>query len=124
MLERSNFVYRSFLLLSKRREFNYLLKRILDYLVAGILLLLFCPIFLVIVLLIAQDSPGSIFFRQARIGLNGEEFMVWKFRTMEQNAENLQQRLEAKNEVAGGVLFKIKSDPRITDDPIVVLKSI
>jgi len=93
---------------------TYLLKRTSDYLVAGILLFILCPFFLLITVLIALDSSGPIFFRQKRIGLGGKQFFVWKFRTMVENAENLQPTLEDNNEVDGGVLFKIKHDPRIT----------
>ena len=61
-----------------------------------------------------QTSPGPIFYRQYRVGLKGRRFQVWKFRTMVENAGELQKALEAQNEVKGGVLFKIKADPRIT----------
>jgi lipopolysaccharide/colanic/teichoic acid biosynthesis glycosyltransferase len=69
---------------------------------------------LIIALLIRIDSPGDVFYRQTRVGLKGNHFKVWKFRTMVQNASQLQQQLEARNEVDGGVLFKMKNDPRIT----------
>jgi lipopolysaccharide/colanic/teichoic acid biosynthesis glycosyltransferase len=61
-----------------------------------------------------MDSPGPIFFRQTRVGLHGNKFKVWKFRTMVQNAAQLQAVLEAQNEMKDGVLFKMKDDPRIT----------
>lgn len=114
MLEQFYCSDRSSYSLHQLKKYDYLVKRIFDYLVAGILLFLFCPLFITIIVFIVLDSPGPIFFRQTRIGLQGKKFKIWKFRTMEQNAEKLQKELEDKNDVAGGVLFKIKQDPRIT----------
>lgn len=72
------------------------------------------PIYILIALAIKLDSPGPVFYRQTRIGLRGEAFKVWKFRTMKTNAEQLQKELEAMNETKDGILFKIKDDPRVT----------
>jgi lipopolysaccharide/colanic/teichoic acid biosynthesis glycosyltransferase len=69
---------------------------------------------LFIAMVIKLDSNGSVFYKQNRVGLKGCHFRVWKFRTMVKNANELQPALEVKNEVAGGILFKIKEDPRIT----------
>jgi exopolysaccharide biosynthesis polyprenyl glycosylphosphotransferase len=93
---------------------DFLSKRIFDLVFSLILLAILSLPMLAIALLIKLDSPGPIFYRQTRLGLKGTHFQVWKFRTMIQNANQLQQQLEAKNEVSGGVLFKIKADPRIT----------
>ncbi len=89
-------------------------KRIFDLVIASLLLALLVVPMLLIALLIKLDSPGSVFYQQIRVGLKGSHFKMWKFRTMVENASQLQQQLEAKNEVRGGVLFKIKEDPRIT----------
>jgi exopolysaccharide biosynthesis polyprenyl glycosylphosphotransferase len=94
--------------------FNFWLKRLLDILAASAILLVISPILLTIAFLVKQTSPGPIFYRQYRVGLKGRRFQVWKFRTMVENASELQKALEAQNEVKGGVLFKIKEDPRIT----------
>jgi exopolysaccharide biosynthesis polyprenyl glycosylphosphotransferase len=94
--------------------FNFWLKRILDLLAASAILLVLSPVLLTIAFLVKQTSPGPIFYRQYRVGLKGRRFRVWKFRTMVENAGELQKALEAQNEVKGGVLFKIKEDPRIT----------
>lgn len=93
---------------------DYWLKRLFDFIASVILLILLSPVYLVLGLLIKLDSPGPIFFRQTRVGLYGQTFKVWKFRTMVQNADKLQAVLEAKNEMKDGVLFKMKDDPRIT----------
>jgi exopolysaccharide biosynthesis polyprenyl glycosylphosphotransferase len=93
---------------------DFRLKCLLDLVAASFILILISPIFLVISVLIKLDSPGPIFYKQYRVGLKGAHFQVWKFRTMVVNAGELQKELEAQNEIKGGVLFKIKDDPRIT----------
>jgi lipopolysaccharide/colanic/teichoic acid biosynthesis glycosyltransferase len=71
------------------------------------------PLWLLIALAIKLDSRGPIFFVDRRIGVGEREFPMLKFRTMVPEAPKLQPRLEAENE-AGGALFKIRDDPRIT----------
>jgi lipopolysaccharide/colanic/teichoic acid biosynthesis glycosyltransferase len=93
---------------------SFWLKRIFDMMVSSILLVVLSPLLIAISIVINQTSPGPIFYRQDRVGLKGHRFKVWKFRTMVVNANELQKELEAQNEVKGGVLFKIKEDPRIT----------
>jgi exopolysaccharide biosynthesis polyprenyl glycosylphosphotransferase len=93
---------------------DYRLKRWMDYLGAGLGVLLLSPILLGIALAIRLGSPGPVFFRQERVGLHGKTFQVWKFRTMVADAPQLQAALEGQNESKDGVLFKVKADPRIT----------
>lgn len=93
---------------------DFWVKRCFDICCSIILLLILSPVYLVIAILIKVDSPGSIFFKQNRVGLHGKNFQIWKFRTMVANAEKLQASLEAKNEIKDGVLFKMKNDPRVT----------
>ncbi len=80
--------------------------------IAGLILL--APLMLVIMLLVRISSPGPALFRQRRMGLYGQPFWFYKFRTMYQNAEARLAELEVQNESAGGVLFKIRNDPRVT----------
>ncbi|BAC91662.1 gll3721 [Gloeobacter violaceus PCC 7421] len=89
-------------------------KRLLDTLAALVGLVLLAPVFACIAVAIRLDSPGPVFFRQGRRGLGGRTFRVWKFRTMVIDAEAQLSRLEQFNESEGGVLFKMKDDPRIT----------
>lgn len=89
-------------------------KRIFDLVVATSLMIVLSPILITIAILIKLDSPGPVFFKQTRMGLRGRHIKVWKFRTMVTNADQLLRELEAKNEIKGGVLFKMKNDPRIT----------
>jgi len=65
---------------------QYVFKRGIDYLVGGALLFVSLPIFGYVYLKVKKESPGTIFFRQHRIGLNGKSFEVVKFRTMHENA--------------------------------------
>jgi lipopolysaccharide/colanic/teichoic acid biosynthesis glycosyltransferase len=91
-----------------------LAKRIIDVTGAVAGLVLLSPLMLVIAVLIRLDSPGPIFFRQRRMGLGGKVFWFLKFRTMAADAEHRIGELEALNEAACGVLFKIRRDPRVT----------
>jgi len=67
----------------------------------------------IVAILIKLTSPGPVFFRQQRSGLNGAPFTLYKFRTMVTNAEQLKHELAAMNEMNGPV-FKVTGDPRIT----------
>jgi len=89
-------------------------KRAIDLVGAGLGLLVLSPLLALIALLIRIDSPGPVLFRQRRQGLDGRIFSMLKFRTMRQDAEARLQELESKNESAGGVLFKMRQDPRVT----------
>ena len=93
---------------------DYWLKRLIDLAIATIVLILASPLFLLLGIIIKLDSPGPVFYQQTRVGIKGARFLVWKFRTMVHNAEALQKKLEEHNEMQGGVMFKMKDDPRIT----------
>lgn len=88
-------------------------KRLIDLCGSAVLFLATAPIFAIVAMLIKLDSPGPIFFRQERVGLNKRRFRLFKFRTMIDGADKQQQMLERLNEVDGPV-FKIKDDPRTT----------
>jgi exopolysaccharide biosynthesis polyprenyl glycosylphosphotransferase len=92
---------------------DYRLKRLLDIIGATIGIILLSPLFITIAITIKLSSPGPIFFRQNRIGLDGKAFKMWKFRTMVTNASLLQTQLEVHNQSSDGILFKMKNDPRI-----------
>ncbi|MGB3615087.1 MAG: sugar transferase, partial [Elainellaceae cyanobacterium] len=93
---------------------GFWIKRIFDVCASSAILIVAAPLYLLISLLIFLDSPGPVFYRQPRVGLRGQLFQVWKFRTMVTDADKLQKELESRNENKDGVLFKIKDDPRIT----------
>ncbi|MCA1032234.1 sugar transferase [Bacillus timonensis] len=91
-----------------------LMKRLLDVVGATIGLFILFPLFVVIAVMIKIEDPkGSIFFKQLRVGKDGKEFNMYKFRSMVSNAEELLPQLLIHNE-SSGALFKIKKDPRIT----------
>jgi exopolysaccharide biosynthesis polyprenyl glycosylphosphotransferase len=89
-------------------------KRSVDLVGASLGLLFLSPIMLFVALLIRFDSPGPVLFRQLRRGYRGRMFPVLKFRTMTVDAEQQLGALEMSNESAGGVLFKLRNDPRVT----------
>jgi exopolysaccharide biosynthesis polyprenyl glycosylphosphotransferase len=80
---------------------------------AFILTVLLAPLWLIVPILLKISSPGPVFFKQRRSGLNGRPFTMLKFRTMVNNAEQLKQELAQLNEMSGPV-FKVTNDPRIT----------
>lgn len=89
-------------------------KQVIDFTgAAGALLLLGPLVMLPVAVLIRFSSPGPVFFRQQRAGLNGRPFYMYKFRSMVNNAEQLKQELAQLNEMSGPV-FKVTNDPRIT----------
>ena len=89
-------------------------RRILDVVLATLILIVFGPlIMLPTAILIKLTSPGPVLFRQKRCGLNGRQFVMYKFRSMVNNAEQLRVELEGLNEMDGPV-FKSSRDPRIT----------
>jgi lipopolysaccharide/colanic/teichoic acid biosynthesis glycosyltransferase len=91
----------------------YFIKRTIDIICSIIGLIILSPIILVIVILIKLESKGGCIFSQERIGLNGKAFMMYKFRSMVANAEELKDKLYDKNEM-NGPMFKMKEDPRVT----------
>ena len=88
-------------------------KKFMDVSVSSILLIILSPLLLFIALVIRLTSRGPVIYRQARVGLRGRQFDLYKFRTMVANADQIRLELEAQNE-ADGPAFKIKDDPRIT----------
>jgi exopolysaccharide biosynthesis polyprenyl glycosylphosphotransferase len=88
-------------------------KRLFDLGIAAALLAILSPMFVLIALLIKTTSEGPIFFRQRRVGLNGRQFILYKFRSMLKNAEEMKEGMEHLNEM-GGPVFKIADDPRAT----------
>lgn len=97
------------------------IKRAIDVIGALGGLIVLSPVLLAIALAVKFTSPGPIFFGQERFGLNKRRFKMWKFRTMVTNAEALMKELEKFNE-AGGPVFKMKNDPRVTPIGIFLRK--
>jgi lipopolysaccharide/colanic/teichoic acid biosynthesis glycosyltransferase len=93
---------------------RFRVKRAVDLAGALVGLIFLAPVMLLIAVAIRLDSPGPVLFRQLRRGHRGRLFRVLKFRTMIVDAERQLPSLEDRNESAGGVLFKLRKDPRVT----------
>lgn len=92
----------------------YFAKRLFDIVVSTALLVILSPVFLIVAIAIWFEDHGPVLFKQTRVGRWGELFTMWKFRSMYSDAEERKKELMAQNEMEGGVLFKMKDDPRIT----------
>ncbi len=86
----------------RRRLVSMVSKRCVDVIVAVIGLLALIPVFVILGLIIKLDSPGPVFYRQMRVGLRGRPYMIWKFRSMRQDAEK------------SGARWASAEDPRIS----------
>jgi lipopolysaccharide/colanic/teichoic acid biosynthesis glycosyltransferase len=89
-----------------------LLKRTLDLVGGSVALIVCAPVIAVAAVAIKLTSRGPVFFNQTRVGRDGQQFSIFKFRTMIHGAERLKSDLRHLNEAQG--LFKISDDPRIT----------
>lgn len=96
-----------------RLSYARLLKRVADIIASLVILILFAPIFPVIVLAIKLNSAGPVFFRHKRQMRYGKGFYCLKFRTMIRGADRIQEKLRFKNQV-DGPQFKVEKDPRVT----------
>ncbi len=95
------------------KRVQLLLKRLLDIVISGTLLVLLSPLFLLLAILVKLTSPGPIFFRWHVIGQGGLPFVGYKFRTMVVGADRMREQLQAQNEMTGP-FFKMTRDPRVT----------
>jgi exopolysaccharide biosynthesis polyprenyl glycosylphosphotransferase len=86
-------------------------KRTLDVVASLLILLILAPVMLIVAILVKLTSKGPIIFAQNRVGLHGKEFMIYKFRTMVQDAEKVT-----------GPVFAQKQDPRITPLGLILRK--
>jgi exopolysaccharide biosynthesis polyprenyl glycosylphosphotransferase len=89
-------------------------KRALDVVVSAILLALVAPFLLLIALVVKVTSSGPALYRSRRVGSSGDLITVYKFRSMYADADLHRGDLGDLNEVPGGVLFKMREDPRVT----------
>ncbi|WP_432739140.1 sugar transferase [Ligilactobacillus agilis] len=88
-------------------------KRAFDFTASLLALIPLSIVFIAIALLIKLDDRGPVFFTQTRVGRHGKKFKIYKFRSMRVDAEDLLEKLLAKNQV-DGPMFKMKDDPRIS----------
>lgn len=90
------------------------IKRLIDIVISTLGLIILSPVFLIITILIKLESKGPVFFAHKRIGKNGKEFKLWKFRTMVPNAEELIKTFTPEQMKEFKENFKLEKDPRIT----------
>jgi exopolysaccharide biosynthesis polyprenyl glycosylphosphotransferase len=88
-------------------------KRLLDLVIASVLVIAALPFLVAIGLLVKLTSPGPVLFRQERAGFHGRRFWMYKFRTMIHGAEDMREQVAHLNEMTGPV-FKASGDPRLT----------
>jgi exopolysaccharide biosynthesis polyprenyl glycosylphosphotransferase len=96
------------------RSAALLVKSSFDVVCAALGLIVLAPILLIVAAVVRFSSAGPAFFRQTRVGRNGETFTMLKFRTMYSGAERRLAELLDHNDSEGGVLFKMHDDPRVT----------
>ncbi|SMQ20653.1 exopolysaccharide biosynthesis polyprenyl glycosylphosphotransferase [Streptomyces sp. Ag82_O1-12] len=89
-------------------------KALSDRILASLGLVLLAPLLVALALLVRLDSPGPVFFRQRRLGLDGRSFTVIKLRTMQRDAEKRKAELIALDSRRDGLYFKVADDPRVT----------
>jgi exopolysaccharide biosynthesis polyprenyl glycosylphosphotransferase len=90
-------------------------KRGFDLAASGLLILLLSPLLAIVAVAIRLSTPGSVLFRQERVGINGTHFRMWKFRSMVVDAESqLASLLDEDRSEGNSVMFKMKNDPRVT----------
>jgi len=89
------------------------LKTVIDRLAALVLLLVLAPAMAAIAFAVSAGSPGPVLFRQVRVGKDGREFLMYKFRTMHRDAHHRLAELRHLNDY-DDVLFKLRDDPRVT----------
>lgn len=100
--EMQNDAVRKYYDILQKKKFSLILKRIFDITVSAVMLLVLSPAFLLIALLIKLDSKGPVFYRQVRVTSYNEDFRIFKFRTMVNNADKM------------GTLVTVSNDSRVT----------
>ncbi len=94
-------------------NYEAMLKRLMDIIVSFVGIVIASPIMIVTAIAIKKESEGPAIFKQVRVGQNGRQFHIYKFRSMYIDAEERKKELMAQNEMQG-LMFKMKDDPRIT----------
>ena len=95
------------------------IKRLMDIIGGMVGILLFSPVMLVTAVAIKLDSPGPVIFKQTRVGQNGRNFKIYKFRSMYLDAEERKAALMRENKMSDGKMFKLDFDPRVIGNRIL-----
>ncbi len=98
----------------KEKQFSLFFKRVFDIVLSALMLIILCPVFIVLAIVIKLDSKGPVFYRQTRVTTYGKEFKIFKFRTMVQNADKLGTQVTVSNDAritkVGAFLRKCRLD--------------
>ncbi|KAJ49432.1 exopolysaccharide biosynthesis polyprenyl glycosylphosphotransferase [Clostridium tetanomorphum] len=97
----------------KKKKFQFFIKRIIDFVLSLIGIVILSPIYIILAVLIKLDSKGPAIFKQLRVGKDGKDFVIYKFRTMIVNADK-KRELEIDPDNIGNFVFQSRSDNRIT----------
>ena len=100
--------------IEKLNIYNKYVKKIIDKIISAVSLIILSPVFLIIAICIKLESKGPVFFVHKRIGKNGKEIGMYKFRTMVPNAEELIKSFTPEQMKEFKENFKLENDPRIT----------
>lgn len=100
--------------LTRTKKIYFFTKRLFDFLIAILGLIISSPFFIFIALLIKLEDKGPVFFKHKRIGKNGQELYIYKFRTMVTNAEELLKTLTKEQREEYERNYKLENDFRIT----------
>ena len=95
-------------------KFYHFMKRLEDICASFLAIVILCVPMLIIGIIVKLTSKGPMIYTSKRVGKDGRVFNFYKFRSMNQDAEQQLETLLDQNEVEGGVIFKMKEDPRIT----------
>lgn len=110
---RKKVVYNGVKYYVEEKKFYNLVKRVFDFSVALVFVVLFFWLFVGIAIAIKIDDGGPVFYVSNRVGLFGKEFRFYKFRSMRTDADEMFESIQDQNETSGE-LFKMKNDPRVT----------
>lgn len=99
---------------AKNKKIYKIFKRVFDFISSLCGIIILSPIFLVISIIIKLDSKGKVFFKHKRIGKNGKEIFVYKFRSMCENAEDMIKSFTPEQQKEFKENYKLQNDPRIT----------
>lgn len=99
---------------SSTKKLYIKIKRILDTILSLIALILLSPVFIIISIAIKLDSKGKVIFKHKRIGKNGKEIYIYKFRTMVENAQEVMKTFTPEQMKEFKENYKLANDPRIT----------
>ncbi len=97
----------------EKKPIQQSIKRIIDITLSLTTIIMLCPVFIALIILIKKDSKGPALFKQTRIGHKGKHFHMYKFRSMVEDAEEKFEQVKGLNHT-NPVMFKSKEDPRIT----------